>query len=231
MNGQKAVEGQFPYQVAMTKMRRNTTILSCGGAIINDRWILTAAHCVCRTKPEHVHQLKLYIGAIEWRKGDLYDVEKIIFNKNFSMIYPRATYDIALLKTMRQIKFSEFVKPIVVGSSFIEAGSVATVSGWGISGKSGKTSEEMLYMEVNTISNTECAETFDRLVANDSAVICGKSEGQGTCLGDSGGPLTINNTLVGIVSFVRAWCPRDQPAVFARVLNHVEWIEKNIKLN
>lgn len=58
--------------------------------------------------------------------------------------------------------------------------------------------------------------------------ICTKNlKGSGTCNGDSGGALTYNNTLLGIVSW-SVGCENGYPCIHTKIYPHLEWINDHL---
>lgn len=129
VGGSSAVKNQFKYQVSL-RLNANDTHF-CGGAIIDSRHIITAAHCFFN-RPNHT---EYFYGAI-----NMTDVNELAIRVKFRSIifYPEVfmrgpTPDIALIRTVRSITFSECVKPINFPTQkHISPGTVAIVSGWGL---------------------------------------------------------------------------------------------------
>lgn len=96
------------------------------------------------------------------------------------------------------------------------------------------------YKKTKTLTFNECIQEFQPLKKLDkqewqqcindlsNRTICTKNSiGSCTCIGDSGGALCYNNTLIGILSWsVR--CNEGYPSVFTRIYPYVKWISKII---
>lgn len=122
VGGQTADEGQFPYQVSLRRYGSH----SCGGSILNENWVLTAAHCLFQVSGT----LTVVAGTNSLGKGgDEYKTVKAIYNENYD---PSGIHnDVALVKVATPIKFSSKVQPIALNTEAIGAGEDLVLSGWG----------------------------------------------------------------------------------------------------
>ena len=126
VGGHLAKLGEAPHQVSLRY--RPYDFHFCGGSIINKRWILTAAHCVSNFRANNLEivagNLKLGYG------GRRYKAEKIVSHKGFK--YDTVENDIALVKVVKDIKFSKEVNAIKLNSRFLEGTEPVTLYGWGL---------------------------------------------------------------------------------------------------
>lgn len=126
VGGQLAKLGEAPHQVSLRY--RAYDFHFCGGSIINKRWILTAAHCVTNFRPS---QLEIVAGNLQLGfGGKRYRVEKISSHTGFK--YSTVENDIALIKVVKDIKFSKEVKAIKLNNRFLEGTEPVTLYGWGL---------------------------------------------------------------------------------------------------
>lgn len=137
--------------------------------------------------------------------------------------------DVALVKTASNIRFSDTVKPISIGSTTPSTEGTAVASGWGATTTGGGgTPKNLQYMYVNVIGNVECksrhSSTGYESFIIDSVVCTLMPAGKGMCFGDSGGPLVMNGELIGAVSW-GVPCGQGYPDAFGRVTYHKSWIE------
>lgn len=128
--GNRAIPGQFPYQVSIRVNFTGAFEHNCGGSIITDRFIVTAAHCFLAEFPHDLDRYRIFIGAFN-RTGD---GEEYFVAENY--IHPdwdehRIINDIALAQTERLILFSKHVQPIAISREYIEPDHQALTSGWG----------------------------------------------------------------------------------------------------
>lgn len=131
MGGEAAKFGQVPWQAAVVKRQYFNQKISCGGALINKRWIVTAAHCVYRTPATNLrvrlgdHNLK---ASTEKFAHEEYGVKRKVVNEN----YNPATYqnDIALLELSQEVSYRQHIIPVCLpDKSDNYTGQMATVTG------------------------------------------------------------------------------------------------------
>jgi trypsin len=101
LEDQFASQGDFPYQVALLI----NGYFWCGGSIISNQYILTAAHCIENFSPDNLTVLH---GTIYWPKGTVAEVSKIIVHEK----YDKRKYDVALLRLTSPLLFDEFTSSV-----------------------------------------------------------------------------------------------------------------------
>ncbi|XP_055605015.1 chymotrypsin-1-like [Uranotaenia lowii] len=200
VGGHDAKPGEAPFQISLFLGDR----FQCGGSIINEHWILTAAHCI---EYEDESRMSILAGTNSLSNGEgrRYQVDRHVAHPKYDS--PWKHNDIGLIRLKEALEFGELVEPIEINREAIPEGSPVKLSGWGL-------------------TDSQAADVPDALQILDLLV---SSEGECTVAheGDSGGPLTFEGKLAGIVSF-GAPCAIGYPDVFTRVSFYQDWIEETI---
>lgn len=207
----------------------------CGGALINDEWVMTASHCIDGDSAE---DLTLALGDHDLST----ETETNHVNVGVKQIIMHADYDthtmdndVALLQMARKVEFSQTIAPICLPYKFQDDdfhGKIVKVIGWGTTSSGGESSSKLLEIDLPVLLRSQC-EKFDSLQGElTKNMICTYREGEDSCQGDSGGPLTYNyedrNYLVGVVSWGYGCAQKGNPGVYAKVNNYLSWIQAKL---
>ncbi|KPP62822.1 serine protease 27-like [Scleropages formosus] len=137
IGGENAKEGDWPWMAHVYVVTSNTHATDCGGSLISERWVLTAACCFKPSfiKEESVVRLGAYWLSEESQHESQYGMRKVILHPKYSDSCKGN--DIALVELDRKATLSHFVKPVVLAnpSQVFDQHSDCRVTGWGMTGK------------------------------------------------------------------------------------------------
>ncbi|KAK2909182.1 hypothetical protein Q8A67_005019 [Cirrhinus molitorella] len=152
VEGSMSVPGLVPWQVSLHFQNQHL----CGGSVISERWILTAAHCVYGFAQSVLWTVYAGITDQPLSGFGALSVEKIIYHANYR---PEGhSYDIALIKLKLPLSFNDQVAPICLpsyGESF-EDGQMCLISGWGATVDGGEASVSLHSAQVPLLSSRDC---------------------------------------------------------------------------
>jgi trypsin len=211
----------YPYQVSL----QYTGSHICGGSIISQNWVVTAAHCIIGST---VSSFSVRAGSTYSNTGGtIYSATRIIVNSNYSS--NTQDYDVALVQVSTAFSFDTTRQPITLESNDVAVGTNVVVTGWGTTTEGGAASTTLRTVTVQIVSDASCNTAYASYGGITARMICAAVTGGGkdACQGDSGGPLVAAGRLVGIVSW-GVGCARPQyPGVYTKVSVVRSWILAN----
>ncbi|XP_065341592.1 trypsin-1-like [Cloeon dipterum] len=223
VNGTDAPQGKYPSQISLQWFGSH----SCGGSIVNENYILTAAHCVDGDTPD---LYTIYAGSVDLEgNGVAINAAEFKVHEGYN---PFNNYidDIALIRLATPLTFDENIQPVSLPEQLQESdgGTSATVIGWGYPYTGGDVMQFLQEVDIFVVSDVDCQAIHDN-PPHESNICAGVPEGgKGQCSGDSGGPLFVNGQQVGIVSWsVKPCTIAPYPGVYTQVSYYIDWIAAN----
>ncbi|TKS74727.1 Granzyme D [Collichthys lucidus] len=208
IGGHVAAPHSRPYMAILESIGQNGLKVICGGFLLNEDFVMTAAHC----KPSQV-----LLGVHNYHKSN--GMQRIKVKERFRHTdYDAKTLnnDIMLLKLESRATLTKNVQPITFASH--DNGSLpasCTVAGWGYTVKDRKTFSAVL-MEANvTLTDEHCQK---------NSTYCSKAE-TGPTNGDSGGPLVCEEgEAYGVVSG-----GTKNSIIYTKIAAYTSWIKSTME--
>jgi len=256
VGGKDAAPEQFPHMVALGYLKGDSKKPSwlCGGTLISDQHVLTAAHCLLlqekslRLKSILLGDVHLvedpdpYASSRDFR-AEL-EIENVIIHPSYSAT--TKYNDIGIIKLAKKVQFNKGVRPACLPLAVEKYSSNVTAMGWGLLEYGGTLSEVLQYVHLKRSDFKECAKLYAG--ANNlskhvliKSQLCAEphSDEDGpkdTCEGDSGSGLVVRHQVdkmfpffvLGVTSFGSKKCGFGNPGVYTNVQAYVDWIEDNV---
>jgi len=236
---------EWPWHAAILEKPQDLYV--CGSTLLDESWILTAAHCVDDYLPfvKNVNTiLKVRLGeydvstTAEPLKHEEFNISDIVIHPGFNN--STLVHDIALLRLEKPAKRKQNIDVVCMpkpGDFVYDKHRVKCfVTGWGRRTETSEHSLVLKEIDVPLWNHDNCngalQAQFGPAYSLPGTTLCAGAEGRDACDGDGGGPLVCEKDgqwyQVGIVSFGIGCGRRNVPGVYTKVEDYEEWIEQTI---
>ncbi|XP_045434851.1 kallikrein-14 [Pipistrellus kuhlii] len=224
IGGYSCIQHSQPWQAAL--LVGVTRSFHCGGALLSDQWVITAAHC---SRPI----LRVALGKHNLQRREATQQVLRVVQKVPHPQYNARTHDndLLLLRLQQPARLGRAVRPIPVARTCANPQTPCRVSGWGTtSSPIARYPNSLQCVNINITSRQQCEQAY-RGAITPGMVCAGTPEGgKDSCQGDSGGPLVCKGKLQGLVSWGMERCALPgYPGVYTNLCKYYDWIHQTIQ--
>merc|ERR1739838_89461 len=210
VNGEEAVPHSWPWQVSLQDY---TGFHFCGGSLVNENWVVTAAHCSVKTSH------RVILGEHD-RDSNAEDIQTMRIAKVFK--HPRYNQftinnDITLIKLASPAQMGLRVSPVCVaetGDNF-EGGMKCVTSGWGLTRHNAPDTPALLQQaSLPLLTNSQCQRFWGNRISN--LMICAGASGASSCMGLEPAPHLCPESTLALPSSAPGWTRPSPPTKLIR---------------
>uniref|UniRef100_A0A673U1G5 Peptidase S1 domain-containing protein n=1 Tax=Suricata suricatta TaxID=37032 RepID=A0A673U1G5_SURSU len=222
IGGREARPHSRPY-MAYLIIQTPMGVSTCGGFLVREDFVLTAAHCRGST-------ITVILGAHNIRREERTQQRRSVLRAISHPDYnPQSNVnDIMLLQLENRVTRNRAVSPVPLpgAQDRLRPGTECTAAGWGLLSLS-RSTNRLHEVQLTVQRDTRCLDRF-RFYTDETQICVGNPRSRKSAfLGDSGGPLVCNNVAQGIVSYGDS--RGIPPAVFTRVSSFTDWIRRTME--
>nr|Q8I6K0.1 RecName: Full=Phenoloxidase-activating factor 3; AltName: Full=Prophenoloxidase-activating factor III; AltName: Full=Serine protease-like protein PPAF-3; Contains: RecName: Full=Phenoloxidase-activating factor 3 light chain; Contains: RecName: Full=Phenoloxidase-activating factor 3 heavy chain; Flags: Precursor [Holotrichia diomphalia]BAC15604.1 prophenoloxidase activating factor-III [Holotrichia diomphalia] len=254
LGGEDTDLGEYPWMALLQQTKTSgAKSFGCGGSLISDRYVLTAAHCVVSSSYTvtmvrlgewdlRATQDCVGSGSYQYCSPPPQDIgiESITSHPNYEKSSRGVFNDIALIRLARPVNRNKYVQPICLPlpTERTPVGENLLVAGWGATEtKAQSDKKQKLKLPVTDLPACKTLYAKHNKIINDKMICAGGLKGKDSCKGDSGGPLfgqtgagNAQFYIEGIVSYGAICGTEGFPAIYTRVSDHLDWIKQNVRV-
>nr|XP_005022007.2 coagulation factor X [Anas platyrhynchos] len=234
VGGDECHLGECPWQAVLINENGEEF---CGGTILNENFILTAAHCMNQSK-----EIKVVVGEVDREKEEqsetTHTVERILVHSK----YIAETYDndIALIKLKEPIVRSKYIIPACLpeadfANEVLMNQRSGMVSGFGREFEGGRLSKKLKVLEVPYVDRNTCKQSTNFAITENMFCAGYDTEQKDACQGDSGGPHVTRYKdtyfVTGIVSWGEGCAKKGKYGVYTKLSRFLRWVRTVMRQN